>query len=397
VRCAISQVALSRRKKFVFAILTVSVVLVGLELSARLALWHRSRQTIDPVKTATIDRFHPLRYELAPGARLPANGPIAWINSAGLRGRDLENPKKRLRVLCLGDSCTFGYAADVTDDLTYPAILGQLLEKSHEGQFEVLNGGRLSFCSLDVLNYYLYRGVEFEPDYVVFLAGWNDSHHCHNVIGPEQVPAQSVLEWSALYQVARQFGAKAGLPRPLTLQEERSLLKGLPKPRDGLSEPAFQRFGRLLEDFVRICRARRSVPILATYPSFARTDWSDLDSLSDEEFKLALPHLKGNHLSPKGWLTFITRTNAAIRSVAGKMSVPLVDGASISDPRLFVDLCHLNGHGNRAFAERVLEVIEHGPDERAACGPSPRPVFSRATCRDLTRSGSTRPRPGRTG
>ena len=66
------------------------------------------------VEDAVIDRFHPMRYDLAPGRYMPANGVMARINNLGLRGPDAEIPKRRTRILCLGDSATFGYAPDVT-------------------------------------------------------------------------------------------------------------------------------------------------------------------------------------------------------------------------------------------------------------------------------------------
>ena len=82
-------------------------------------------------------------------------------------------------MLCLGDSCTFGYAPGVTDDATYPAALGRKLDRE---RFEVLNGGMPAFGSLDCHDFLLYRGLEMEPDVVVILAGWNDHSHAHPII-----------------------------------------------------------------------------------------------------------------------------------------------------------------------------------------------------------------------
>src|SRR4051812_48207117 len=103
-------VTLSRRKKVTYAALSIALALVALELAARGALWIRARRHGPKPAEAVINRFHPLRYELAPGTTLPANGPIARINNVGLRGADADVPKRRTRVLCAGDSCTFGYA-----------------------------------------------------------------------------------------------------------------------------------------------------------------------------------------------------------------------------------------------------------------------------------------------
>ena len=54
-------------------------------------------------------------------------------NSLGLRGPEIDSPKKHLRVLCLGDSVTFGWG--VEEQNAYPALLQQKI------MAEVINAG----------------------------------------------------------------------------------------------------------------------------------------------------------------------------------------------------------------------------------------------------------------
>lgn len=123
-------VRLSLRKKLAFALAANLAILAILEGSARIYLWARSGRAVEE---AVIDRHHPLRYDLAPGRSMPSNGAEARIDNFGLRGRDVEVPKTKTRVLCLGDSATFGYAPDVTDDSTYPAWLARDLDRDARG------------------------------------------------------------------------------------------------------------------------------------------------------------------------------------------------------------------------------------------------------------------------
>lgn len=61
--------------------------------------------------------------------------PSVRINQIGIRSqRELDIPKKKLRVGCLGDSFTFGHG--VLDDQTYPHILSNLNQ-----EIEILNFG----------------------------------------------------------------------------------------------------------------------------------------------------------------------------------------------------------------------------------------------------------------
>lgn len=346
----------SLRKKLVFAVIAVVVALAGLELVARGV--ERLRATRPTTVDAVINRFHPIRYELTPGRSIPANGPTARINNVGLRGADADMPKRRTRVLCLGDSCTFGYAADVTDDKTYPAALGRALEATHPGRFEVLNGGMPSFCALDCLNYYLWKGVELQPDIVLILVGWNDSHHCHPIEGPPvKTGLRDRLRLSATFRLGEELVVRLRGPAPSDIKIERARLKAMPKPTDRLSDAAFIRYGRVVEEIALACERHGARPVLVTLPDLTRADWRDVDSLSDQELRPMLPHLVGGHLSPKGWHRFVSRSNAEVAEVARREGVPLVDVSSLSDPAIFFDLCHLTADGNAALADKVAAVL----------------------------------------
>jgi lysophospholipase L1-like esterase len=92
------------------------------------------------------------------------------INSLGLRGPavTIAKPLGVRRVLCLGDSCTFGAAHP------YPEMLQQLLDQHAPGRFEVLNGGVIGYTSLHGLEWFERELSELRPDVVTLYFGWND-------------------------------------------------------------------------------------------------------------------------------------------------------------------------------------------------------------------------------
>jgi lysophospholipase L1-like esterase len=354
---------LSVRKKLAFATAAILLVFIGLELLARVAEGVLSLRARPEAKVAVRDSFRPLRYDLEPGSTLPTHGAFARINSVGLRGAEPDRPKRRIRVLCLGDSGTFGYAPDVNDDATYPADLARRLGPD---RFEVLNGGRPGFGSLDCLDFFIYRAVELEPDYVVILAGWNDFAHAH-AIDPRPSPTRP-FDNLALVRLAKVLAGKLVSTRPIAvdLNLERTRIARLPARDDRFSEAVFARTERVLEDLVRLCRAHHAVPILVTYPNFMRSAWANVDSLTIEELRPAASALSDFPLSPGGWRSYVERTNGLIREAADRLGVPLVDGAGIHDPRLFFDLIHLNAEGNSQFAERIAPVILRAERDSAA-------------------------------
>lgn len=347
---------LSTRKKLFFAVLMTVTFVALAEGVCRLYFWVRSGTAVED---AVVDRFHPMRYDLVPGQSLPANGPIARINNVGLRGPDADTPKKRTRVLCLGDSATFGYAPDVTDDRTYPAQLAAQLERSHPGKFEVLNAGRPSFSTLDCLGYFSYKAASLEPDIVVLMMGWNDTHlACPLDRPPERKLLPAWVESSGLMKMASLILSKFVKPGPPSVSDLRTRLKALPKPTNHLSKAVFDGNERVLADLARLCKDHGAKPILVRLASPVRNSWTDVDSLNDDEIRVMTPHLIGGELSPAGWVGFVREANSRIDEVGERLAIPIVNASNLRDPAQFVDVCHPNAAGNRLLAEEVAKAIE---------------------------------------
>lgn len=102
-------------------------------------------------------------------------------NSWGIRGKEFKKEKdpNTSRILCLGDSMTFGFG--VEDNENYPFLLEQELNnyaksKKIEKKFEVINAGFTDGTTLDSFYVYLKEiGMQFNPDLIILnLFPYND-------------------------------------------------------------------------------------------------------------------------------------------------------------------------------------------------------------------------------
>ena len=92
----------------------------------------------------------------------------------GFRSPHFEEAKRPgvFRILCLGDSSTFGMNVDDADP--YPQVLQRLLDERAPGRFEVLNLGVPGYSSRQGLELLRQQALKYQPDLVVFAFGTND-------------------------------------------------------------------------------------------------------------------------------------------------------------------------------------------------------------------------------
>ncbi|HZL98774.1 MAG TPA: GDSL-type esterase/lipase family protein [Planctomycetota bacterium] len=99
------------------------------------------------------------------------------INALGLRGDELPATRdpQELRVLCVGDSFTFGGGVETQD--AWPAQLQALVGPPEASGVRVLNGGANGWDTPWQRLYLEKRGLrEVRPDVVVLGWNWNDLH-----------------------------------------------------------------------------------------------------------------------------------------------------------------------------------------------------------------------------
>ena len=98
------------------------------------------------------------------------------LNSMGFREKEFSSKKasSTFRILCVGDSWTFG--ANVDQKYAYPQRLSALLKQEFpEASFEVLNLGVLAYTSYQGLELLKTKIEDLAPDMVLIGFGMNDA------------------------------------------------------------------------------------------------------------------------------------------------------------------------------------------------------------------------------
>ncbi len=101
---------------------------------------------------------------------------IYRINALGFRGEsvDIEKPEDGFRVVCLGDSITFGEG--VHEEHTYPVRLQALLAKAlPTRRVEVVNAGVQAYGTLEEERLFFARCLPLDPDVVILQFFLNDA------------------------------------------------------------------------------------------------------------------------------------------------------------------------------------------------------------------------------
>lgn len=169
---------LSFLKNIIFSLIVVVVFLSFLELFLRFIMKVPSHI----LKNADLETSSQIPGIFKPGQdflrvdmfkeKLPYR---IFINSKGLRGKDFELKKKNdtFRILCLGDSYTFGVY--VNQGGTYPEQLESVLNNGENiTKFEVINGGVSGYTLSDEYDFFKNKLHKLEPDMIIVGFVMND-------------------------------------------------------------------------------------------------------------------------------------------------------------------------------------------------------------------------------
>lgn len=177
------------RHRHLLAVASTLTALLLAELACRFFVPTRPslrfQQDIDELEAmqlhaaaAFIKNDSELFWRLAPGRRLPdEEWPFFGIisNSQSLRedhSIPLQKPRREIRILFLGDSCTFGYG--VAHDRTFVEVAESALRGQAAGSVECINAGVPGYTLFQGYRYLATEGLRYQPDLVVLNFGWND-------------------------------------------------------------------------------------------------------------------------------------------------------------------------------------------------------------------------------
>jgi hypothetical protein len=170
--------------------------------------------------------------------------------------------------MTLGGSTTLGWK--VLDEQTYPRILERMLNNSlNQGMnFQVINAGMYYHYSCHVNNYFKKDYLEFEPDMILLMSGWNDKNQLRkNTINSfkEYCPKATFLQNSHSFRFLKYFLLKLFGPFPARKLGEK-VLKG-----------NMRYFEKNLEEIIQISKEKKIKVGLITLPSIM----SEASSIGD--------------------------------------------------------------------------------------------------------------------
>lgn len=169
-----------KKNKKIFRAVFVNLIIFLLTMAAMLLSLEAYLRVFKPDLRLTPGTYvsHPTRrYALRPNFSGETYGHRYSINSFGLRDyeyRLLEKDNKTFRILCIGDSCTFGIGLDLED--TYPKQLECLLQNKYPGtKIEVINCGVSSYNTAYEYLFLKEEGLRYRSDLVILQYIYNDS------------------------------------------------------------------------------------------------------------------------------------------------------------------------------------------------------------------------------
>ena len=144
---------------------SVVFILILIEMGVR-QFMPRPVRYIDP--QVFVQNSPTLKWEMKPNQRsFTLDAPVA-TNSLGFRENEfaVKKPPGTFRILCLGDSVTFGVGTRM--EAVYPAMLEKILnDSSPDRRFEVINMGVIGYNMRQKLISLREKGIKFDPDLVI--------------------------------------------------------------------------------------------------------------------------------------------------------------------------------------------------------------------------------------
>jgi len=322
----------SFRRKLLFAGLTVTGFFVLVEAGLRIVGIDPPLDSVLILRDIDVDIEYPfmqpdreLFWAPVPGFQDRFRGKETTINALGLRGAEISVPKPttKKRILCFGDSITFGYG--VSDRESYPFLLGELL--SPRG-VEVVNAGVTGYSSYQVLRLARRLARTLEPDIALFLVGWNDGtlRPVDDQTYARRFRLSTAVDWISGYSFLH------GLLKTLYLRSFEHEWETPPEtPRVSLAD-----YRITLEALVEEYRSRNIAP-----------------------FFIDLPRRK-----QAGEETTRSSYSEVLREVGRELSVPVIDPGHLglkspldTNAHYFIDTLHLSPPGNAYLAERIVRKL----------------------------------------
>jgi lysophospholipase L1-like esterase len=339
------------RRNLALAVIGVLLAVVCVELGLRAAAFS-DRIAGPPIGPWKWIRYDPvLGYGNVPGFRVPELG--VAIDSLGFRGPEIARGKAAgtVRVVCVGDSTTFGIWVERPNEMhgeaPYPAEL-ERLARGDGLPVEVVNAGVLGQTTSGAIVQLLTQILALGPDVVTVRLGNNDHAWSHSPIAP----LATRLEYP-IFRAMPPFVWRLETAR-LVAHAYRQAIARRRAWAPGAVNVTPERFDENLRRFVTVARER------GIHLAFVDFPYRELERgpSPGERFPNALQNvanLEELHRLHDGYQAIVAR-------VAAETDTPLVrtiDALRNAPTPTFssYDLSHPNGAGYRIVAGRLYAEL----------------------------------------
>jgi len=277
------------------------------------------------------------------------------INSRGYRDleRAIPKPAGVRRVLCLGDSFTWGVG--VLFDDAWPQRVERLLSREGGGRWEAVNLGEPGLNTVEEASKLQAEGIAYEPDAVVLAYVLNDSEDAN------AAEARRAADWLAERRAAAEAPPSL-LDRtalvPLFRQRIRATIENRRRIDDFRSMyedayPGWAAARQALRSIGGLCRERGVPLVVAVFPLFGNP--------LDESYPFAAEHRKVAQAAAEAGARVLDLL-PQYRGLDWRLLV--VDGASDEHPN---EIAHRIAA--QAIAREVREVVPRGERPPATVQP----------------------------
>jgi len=347
-------------KKAVFSFVVLVVSLVMAEISLRVIVGKRTNivfQAMDEHMknmhleffSTVIENDSEVFWKFRPNKTLPPDLPGVHglvSNGAGLREDHeipVEKPAGQVRILFVGDSCTFGFG--LMHDQTFVDMTEKLIQKKLPGvNVECINAGVPGYTIVQGWRFVETRGLDFQPDLILAAFGWNEKKH-----------------WMPRDDLETYKDRKRSTPPSLLAKSEicQQLWKRMlpaPKRVDPVPRVNTEGYEFMLQRMYELAEARgiEFVPIvLPILKNFEAQDDAHVSDYQNVEYAWGR---QAEPFGPEELVRHIDLVPAFRSSITGK----------ITTAELFMDGVHTWPYGNEVIAGTIVDYITPWLNEKAA-------------------------------
>jgi lysophospholipase L1-like esterase len=302
----------------------------------------------------------------------PGLGPYkVTINSLGLRSVGLNNEfplsleelRTKYKILCLGDSVTFGLFVD--DEDSYPYQLQQVLLKENSNA-AVLNAGVGGGTISDYLYYLKLKGLRFKPDLVLI-------NFCPNDLGElnRKVPLYEKIKNENIFSLAKTIKLAKLLRVFRKFEVNYKYHRYLRKVQDQRAKKILREETKDLEDVLYVRKIGAGKVVFDPYNEELNESWKlYFESLAEVIDLLKREKIQFIYVIYPDIANLYDKTNGRyqdiLRSFLDKNKVEYIDLLPVFKEKReqFLKLYnnpprdyHLSGYGNQILAQEIYNRI----------------------------------------